>query len=267
MSAPLRRPPVSSLWLRAQKALARDATAELSPGTALVLTPHPDDETIACGLLMAQKASAGIPVTVVLATDGRGGWYSSKPEPGPDEIAVARHDEWHRGLDALGVARDARVEFGFRDGGLEENEVELAARIGRVLEERRPQQVFVTSPDDLHADHRALGRATRQAVVDMFGFGRKDRAPAVFTYRVYPAAGMWPEGRPGETTPAMTAGQLVRALARLLADRAVEFRGPQGVAAKTEAIMAHGSQKKLLDGELRYVWGDDVELFRRLGAE
>ena len=218
---------------------------------------------------MAHKASAGIPVTVVLATDGRGGWYSSDAQPGPDEIAVVRHDEWHRGLDALGVARDARVEFGLRDGGLDQIEVELTARIGRLLEERRPEQVFVTSPDDLHADHRALGRAAHQAVVDVFGCGPEasDRAPALFTYRVYPASGMWPEGHPGEATLAMTAGQLVRSLPRLLADRAVEFRGPESAAAKKEAIVAHRSQQKLLDGELRYVWGDDVELFQRVDVE
>ena len=62
------------------------ATDSLLPGRALVLSPHQDDETIGCGLLMAEKSRRGIPVAVVVATDGRAGWYSSSTEADP-----ARH--------------------------------------------------------------------------------------------------------------------------------------------------------------------------------
>jgi LmbE family N-acetylglucosaminyl deacetylase len=269
MAGRIRRPPISALWIRAQMALARDVTAELAKGAALVLTPHPDDETIACGLIMAHKVAKGIPVTVVLATDGRGGWYSDEPEPSPEDIGVLRHAEWHRGLDALGVGTNARQEFGLPDGGLEDHEAELTARIGRLLEEHRPAQVFVTSPDDLHADHRALGRATCQALVDAYGpaSGGSQVAPALFAYRVYPAAGIWPDGHPGEARSVLTILQMVKSAPRMVADRAWEFRASDSGAAKREAIAVHASQKKLLDGELRYVWSADVELFRPLAPE
>jgi len=258
----IRRPPASVLWLRAQRAMARDATADLADGGALILTPHPDDETISCGLLIAHKVARGIPVTIVLASDGRGGWYSHEPEPAPDAIVVVRHDEWHRGLDALGVAKGARRELGLPDGGLKAHEAELTARIVRLLEEYRPRQVFVTSPDDLHADHRALGRATCQAVVDVYGpaSATPGAVPALFAYRVYPAAGMWPDGHPERAT--LTILRLVRSFRRVVADRAWGFRAPESVAAKRDAIAAHASQETLLGGELRYVWRADVELFR-----
>ena len=68
-----------------------------------MLSPHQDDETIGCGLLMAEKASRGTPVTVAVATDGRGGWYSPTARPTPADIAEIRHREWHRALDVLAV--------------------------------------------------------------------------------------------------------------------------------------------------------------------
>jgi hypothetical protein len=87
------RPPIGALWGWAQVALARNATEILVRGTALVLSPHPDDETIGCGLLLAQLAHRGLSTSVALATDGRSGWYSSTPRPTPEGIVEIRHDE------------------------------------------------------------------------------------------------------------------------------------------------------------------------------
>ena len=257
-----RRPPVSALWVRAQQALARDATSDLAPGSALVLTPHADDETIACGLLVAHKAAAGVPVWVALATDGRGGWYSDEPEPDPDEIVGVRAAEWDRALDALGVAADARHRFDLPDGSLGARQNELADAIGRLLDAHRPDQVFVSAGDDLHVDHRALARAACRAVSASRAERGSDGAPALFAYRVYPAAGAWPDGHSGVSTPLATAGRIVRSSPRLLTDRSLAFHGPDAVGAKHRAVAAFTSQKRLIDGELRYVWGTDVELFR-----
>ena len=86
-----------------------------------MLSPHPDDETIGCGLLMAEKANRGIPVAVAVATDGRGGWYSPMPRPAPRDIAEIRHREWHRALDVLGVPQADRFELGLLDGELSDS--------------------------------------------------------------------------------------------------------------------------------------------------
>ncbi len=263
-----KRPPIGAVWIRAQRFFARRETARLATGSALVITPHPDDETIACGLLMAYKVARGVPVTVVLATDGRGGWYTGDPEPPPGEIAKVRRLEWHRSLDALGVPKSSRYELGLPDRGLEEREAELTSRIVPLLADHRPDQVLVSSPDDLHPDHRALGRATCQAVVDVYGLGAAtgNGGPELYGYRVYPAAGMWPHGHPGEAGLVATVFQLARSVPRLVRDRASGFRAPEFVPAKVNAIAAYISQENLLQGELRYVWGTDVELFRTLVA-
>ena len=255
----MRRPPIGALWIRAQTTLARDVTTRLSAGSALVLSPHPDDETIACGLLLATKAARDVPVAVAVATDGGGGWYSTAPEPPADEIVRIRHDEWHRGLDALGVPPGRRHELGLPDGDLDDHDEEAVRSILELLEEYRPDQVFVTAPDDLHADHRSLCGAAVRAVAST-----GDRAPELFAYRVYPATGLWPEGHPDDATAAATALQLARSVPTLVRDRALLLRAPAAAASKRRAIAAHASQRRLLDGELRYVWGTDVELFRPL---
>lgn len=257
----MRRPPIGAPWVRAQAALARDATARLSAGSALVLTPHPDDESIACGLLLATKAARGEQVSIALATDGGAGWFSTDPEPAAEEIVRIRHREWNRGLDALGVPADHRYELGFADAGLADHEAEVSNRIVALLVDLAPSQVFVTSPDDLHADHRALCRATCRAVRSVHG---TEPAPEVFAYRVYPATGLWPQGHPGEASAAATVAQLVRSVPVLLRDRALLLRAPAAAPDKVRAIAEHASQRRLLDGELRYVWGTDVELFRPL---
>lgn len=66
----------------------------------LVLVPHPDDEVIGCGGLLAQLAIIGVPVCIVLVTDGSGG---------PDAAmshSSARQAEFLQSLQSLGLNID-----------------------------------------------------------------------------------------------------------------------------------------------------------------
>jgi LmbE family N-acetylglucosaminyl deacetylase/glycosyltransferase involved in cell wall biosynthesis len=276
------RPPIGALWGWAQVVLARNATEILVRGTALVLSPHPDDETIGCGLLLAHMARRGHSTSVALATDGGGGWYCAAPRPTAEGIVEIRHGEWHRALDALDVPRQGRFEFGFPDGTLSDHEGEVADRIGDLLRSLSPSQVFVTKPDDPHPDHRALARATRRAVIDVYGcdtgpgpFGGREQIPGhlltglppeVYTYRVYPGGGLWPDGHPSRATPGMTVLQFARSVFGLLRRRPLILRAARSGSDKTAAIDAYESQRKLLDGELRYVWRTGVELYRPMNV-
>jgi LmbE family N-acetylglucosaminyl deacetylase len=257
----VRRPSIGPLWIATQVALGRDATSRLSAGSALVLTPHPDDEAIACGLLLATKVARGEQVTVALATDGRIGWFSTDPEPPAGDIARRRHDEWHRGLDTLGVPAGHRHEFGFPDAELDGHEAEAATLIAALIDELAPAQVFVTAPDDLHADHRALSRATCRAVA---AGGRRGPTPEVFAYHVYPAAGLWPIGHPGRPSALSTAVRLVRSVPVLVRNRVLLLRAPAAAPSKRRAVACHASQRRLIDGQLHHVWETEVELFRPL---
>jgi LmbE family N-acetylglucosaminyl deacetylase len=274
------RPPIGAVWGWAQVLAGRTATASLLPGRALVLSPHQDDETIGCGLLMAEKAHRGIPIAVAVATDGRAGWFSTMPRPDPNAIAEVRHREWHQALDALGVPPADRFELEFRDGELSDHEDELTEKLGDLFGRVRPSQVFVTRSGDPHPDHRTLARAAGRAADRMSdsnsGLLRTPLAegstlpvspsrPQVFTYRVYPGEGLWSEGRPSRLTVGAVVALFFRSISRLTTRRPLLFRAPAIAATKVAAIDAYDSQRRLLAGELRYVWGAGVELYWPLG--
>jgi LmbE family N-acetylglucosaminyl deacetylase len=272
----LSRPPIGAVWGWVQTVAGRTITDSLLPGGALVLSPHQDDETIGCGLLIAEKANRGIPVAVAVATDGRDGWYSPKPRPAPDEIAAIRHREWHRALDILAVPPARRFEFGFPDGELSDHESEVADRIRDLFRSLRPSQVFVTSSGDPHPDHRTLERAVRHAMAQIddsapgvphSGAGHAsslspvEPRPQAFIYRVYPGEGIWPDGRPPLVTVRAAIAQIARSIFGLAGRRPLLLRAPGSVATKVAAIDAYDSQRRLLNGELRYVWSTGVELY------
>jgi LmbE family N-acetylglucosaminyl deacetylase/2-polyprenyl-3-methyl-5-hydroxy-6-metoxy-1,4-benzoquinol methylase len=126
----------------------------------LVVSAHPDDETLGVGGLVADLADAGATVEVLVATDGE----RSHPVDGSaarrDLAAVRRREVVH----AVGVlAPDARVEhLGLPDGALAQHEQECAAEVRR----RSDPDTLVLAPweADGHSDHDALARACATAV-------------------------------------------------------------------------------------------------------
>lgn len=116
----------------------------------LVLAPHPDDEAIGCGGLIAQHLREGRAVRIVIATDGAEGGN-----------AAEREEESRRGIARLGSARlnEAEIEFlRFPDRKLGENADELSARLREELTSFWPDLVLVPSPAEVHPDHIALSR-------------------------------------------------------------------------------------------------------------
>ncbi|HEY0141397.1 MAG TPA: PIG-L family deacetylase [Thermoanaerobaculia bacterium] len=110
----------------------------------LVLAPHPDDEVIGCGGLVAQHLRDGRAVRIIIATDGA--------QAGD---AAAREEESRRGIARLGDG--AEVEFlRFPDRGLGDD---VAARLRGELMAFRPDLIAVPSPIEIHPDHLALARA------------------------------------------------------------------------------------------------------------
>jgi LmbE family N-acetylglucosaminyl deacetylase/GT2 family glycosyltransferase len=110
------------------------------PRRVLVLAPHPDDEVLGCGGMLAFHAARGDEVRLVFLTGG----------------GSPREEEAARAARSLGL--DAPRVHGFADGELAAEE-ELASCIAREIAEFDPELVYAPSPLEHHPDHRATLRA------------------------------------------------------------------------------------------------------------
>lgn len=117
--------------------------ADLRGERLLVLAPHPDDEVIACGGLIALHLRERRRVRIVVATDGA--------EAG---MRDTREDESRRGLSHLGESAEV-VFLRYPDRGLGDD---ASDRIREQLLEFVPDLILVPSPVEIHPDHLALSR-------------------------------------------------------------------------------------------------------------
>jgi LmbE family N-acetylglucosaminyl deacetylase len=125
---------------------------------ALIVAPHPDDESIGCGGTAALLTAAGAEVGVVFATDGEATRGSDLP---PAKLAPRRRDEARRATQLLGIR--APVFLGLPDGALSERTSELSRALTDELRRARPELLLVPSPLEEHPDHRAVNTALFQA--------------------------------------------------------------------------------------------------------
>ncbi len=138
----------------------------------LVLAPHPDDEVFGLGATIALAVRRGIEVRTAVVTDGGA-------QGAPDE----REREARAAAAALGLPDP---EFWrFPDRSLQATDRGLGGRLRAAIEAGKPEVVFVTSPVELHPDHRALAGAVQRAVRGMSLVGSRRRGPGwVAAYEV-----------------------------------------------------------------------------------
>src|SRR5256714_11015679 len=120
--------------------------ANLRGERLLVLAPHPDDEVIGCGGLIALHAREQRQIRVVVATDGA--------QAGDAKI---REGESLRALALLG-----RIDcefLRFADRALSDESDTLKKRLHEILIAYKPDLIAVPNPGEIHPDHAALSRA------------------------------------------------------------------------------------------------------------
>jgi LmbE family N-acetylglucosaminyl deacetylase len=128
----------------------------------MIIAPHPDDETLGCGALIARARAAGDAVTVVVATDGRHSTRSAVLSPAA--LAKVRADELRLACHGLGVPAADLVLLGWEDGSLATRVPRLTSRFAELIAERRAEVILVPCAEDEHPDHRAVYRAAVRAV-------------------------------------------------------------------------------------------------------
>ena len=138
-----------------------DSTTTGPAGRVVVVAPHPDDEVLGVGGLLATWAAQGTEVHVVAVTDGEAS-HPGSPTLGPLALMDRRREERRRALDRLGLVGAAVTRCRLPDGAVAGAEDELERALLAVL---RPGDLCLAPrTDDGHPDHEAAARAAGRAV-------------------------------------------------------------------------------------------------------
>ena len=120
----------------------------------VVVAPHPDDEVLACGGLLAMATQSGSESLVVAVTDGEAS-HSGSAHWTTDRLRATRRGERAMGLAQLGLSGANLVRMGLPDGQVARHSAVLTSRLTALL---RPGDVVVSTWRlDAHPDHDAAG--------------------------------------------------------------------------------------------------------------
>jgi len=142
--------------------LQQTTMLELVPHSArtVIISPHPDDEVLATGGLLAMLAGDARETCVLAVTDGEASHPGSAQWPG-HLLTRQRRGESLAGLELLGLLPGSRTTLGLPDGQVQAHREDIVAWLGDFL---RPDDVVISTWElDGHPDHEASAQATAKA--------------------------------------------------------------------------------------------------------
>jgi LmbE family N-acetylglucosaminyl deacetylase len=139
----------------------------IAAGSALVVAPHPDDETLGCGGAIALLRSLNCAVQVLVISDGTMSHPNSVKYPAT-VLRALREAETRSALSILGVEAAAITFLRLQDGAistLESSDIRSAIASCRTsLAEFAPKTIFLPWRHDPHSDHRATWNLIHSAL-------------------------------------------------------------------------------------------------------
>ncbi|QLE56524.1 PIG-L deacetylase family protein [Nostoc sp. TCL26-01] len=135
--------------------------------SAIIFSPHQDDETFGCGGMIAHKREQGIPVTVVFLTNGQGAF---SPEL-QNHIIQTRQQEAVKALQILGVEAKNIHFLGKPDGYLpdlnHQERHQTIQQIAQLIKDEQPEEIYVPHSKDCHKDHEATYDLVKTAIAQL----------------------------------------------------------------------------------------------------
>jgi LmbE family N-acetylglucosaminyl deacetylase len=236
--------------------------------SAVVFSPHPDDETLACGGTIALKRRLGAAVTIVEMTSGEAAYGDARDG---ERLKTTRRAEAVAASEVLGVQEDDLIFLAYPDGRLGDFVEQATARVRTIIEGIGPRELFVPYAHDGHPDHEATSAIVHAAV-------RHTADPAAFVVYEYPVWFLhhWPlvEG-PVLSTLRWNAARAVR----IFRDFRTTSDVREVLEVKRNALAHHRSQlagrasnsawrslAELSNGDFLELFLGDFELFHRVQA-
>lgn len=151
-----------------------------SKSRLMLIAPHPDDEALACSIILQRAVGAGATIHVVYATDGDDNPWPQRVLERKWRINRADRKRWGKlrrsealaALRILGVdARDAEF-FALPDQGLTNllrtDCRSTIERFAEIIRSWSPTHLLVPSISDTHPDHSGLAVILRLALAEIF---------------------------------------------------------------------------------------------------
>lgn len=115
-------------------------------GKVLVIAPHPDDEILGCGGTIARLTRAGAEVVVAIVTRGMAPQFS-------DEFVAAIRAEAKASHDLVGISETRYLDL--PAAALETvPATKLNGTLAKLVQDVRPDTIFVPFVGDIHTDHQ-----------------------------------------------------------------------------------------------------------------
>jgi len=170
MSAMYTTIPSTSLLIEPERHPLCPAESAAALGRTIVFAPHPDDESLGCGGLLALLANAEVDVTIVMMTDGSRSHPNSVTHSRA-RLAAIREDETLDAVAALGLTPTTVHFLRYRDCGLPVDATaafaEATALLRTLVAGLRPDTVLVPWRRDPHCDHVSTWHLIRATVAGL----------------------------------------------------------------------------------------------------
>ena len=142
-------------------------TGVLSSERILVVAPHPDDESLGCGGLIAKLAARGRTFCTAFITDG-GASHRGSLTWSRERLAARREQEAVDALQHLGIGAHAKFFFRLLDAdmpAIASAEWQSALKkLEKIVRTFHPDLVLLPWRRDPHCDHRNSWRLARTAI-------------------------------------------------------------------------------------------------------
>jgi len=194
----------------------------------MLIAPHPDDEALACSVILQQAVRAGAAIRVVYVTDGDNNPWPQRALERRWRLSASDRKRWGklRRAEALAALRvldihPADVQFlALPDQGLTDLLLRdcnsALTRIAQVIDDWSPTDILAPALSDIHPDHNAVAVMMRLIFADFLALG----------------VSQW--------------NYLVHGRSSAFFDNAVELSSSESeIAKKREAIRCHQTQIKL----------------------
>jgi len=132
----------------------------------IVFSPHPDDETLGCGGVIAKNVKEGNRVFVVIITDGRYALTEARIMSfiGPLEMREIRRAEANKALEKLGLQTKDLVFLDFKDRDLKNHKKEVYDAVKKILRDTNPNEIYYPQEMEYHVDHQVANKIIKAVV-------------------------------------------------------------------------------------------------------